>query len=69
MSCNIAATPSQVWSHFHPAREDGTTDFAMVEVFAGVMLPLIKSSLPDFAPVFERYAGDLKREAESGRPS
>jgi hypothetical protein len=46
-------------------REDGTTDFEMVEVFAGVMLPMIKKSLPDFAPVFETYAADLKREAES----
>ena len=88
VSCNIAATPSQiepevrmVWSDgVAPmfkgertftllAREDGTTDFAMVEVFAGMMLPMIKGSLPDFAPVFERYAGDLKREAESGRSS
>jgi hypothetical protein len=50
-------------------REDGTTDFAMVEVFAGVMLPMIKGSLPDFAPVFETYAADLKREAETARPS
>jgi hypothetical protein len=28
------------------------------------MLPLIKGSLPDFGPVFERYASDLKSEAE-----
>jgi hypothetical protein len=47
------------------AREDGTTDFTMVEVLSGVMLPMIKGSLPDFAPVFQAYAGDLKREAES----
>jgi hypothetical protein len=45
-------------------REDGTTDFEMVEVFSGVMLPLIKRSLPDFSPIFERYARDLKNEAE-----
>jgi hypothetical protein len=45
-------------------RPDGTTDFAMVEVFSGVMLPLIKGSLPDFGPPFEQYAADLKREAE-----
>ena len=49
-------------------RGDGTTDFEMVEVFAGVMLPMIKGSLPDFGPVFERYALDLKKEAE-GRVS
>ena len=29
-----------------------------------LMLPLLKGSLPDFGPVFERYANDLKREAE-----
>lgn len=45
-------------------RSDGTVDFAMVEVFSGLMLPMIKGSLPDFAPVFETYAADLKREAE-----
>jgi hypothetical protein len=45
-------------------REDGSTDFSMAEVFGGVMLPLIKGSLPDFGPPFEQYAADLKREAE-----
>lgn len=44
---------------------DGTTRFAMDEEFSGLMLPLIKGSLPDFAPVFERYAADLKRAAEA----
>ena len=47
---------------------DGSTDFEMVETFSGVMLPMIKGSLPDFGPVFDRYALDLKREAEA-RPS
>jgi hypothetical protein len=42
----------------------GSTDFTMTEVFSGLMLPMIKGSLPDFAPVFETYAADLKREAE-----
>jgi hypothetical protein len=46
-------------------RPDGTTDFSMVEVFSGVMLPMIKGSLPDFGPSFEQYAADLKREAEN----
>jgi hypothetical protein len=45
-------------------RGDGSTDFSMTERFFGVMLPLVKGSLPDFGPVFERYANDLKREAE-----
>jgi hypothetical protein len=43
---------------------DGSTQFSMKEEFWGVMLPMIKGSLPDFAPVFEAYAEDLKREAE-----
>jgi hypothetical protein len=43
---------------------DGSTDFAMGERFSGLMLPLIKRSLPDFGPVFARYANDLKHEAE-----
>jgi hypothetical protein len=37
----------------------------MHEEFAGLMLPLIKPSLPDFAPVFETYAADLRRAAEA----
>lgn len=45
-------------------RADGTTEFEMVETFSGLMLPMIKGSLPDFAPVFDRYARDLKNEAE-----
>jgi hypothetical protein len=43
---------------------DGSTDFAMREEFSGLMLPMIKGSLPDFGPVFEAYAADLKRAAE-----
>jgi hypothetical protein len=48
-------------------RNDGSTDFAMEERFAGLMLPLVKGSLPDFGPVFERYANDLKHEAERAK--
>lgn len=43
---------------------NGTTDFVMTEVFSGLMLPMIKGSLPDFVPIFEQYANDLKNEAE-----
>lgn len=43
---------------------DGSTDFVMQERFSGLMLPLIKGSLPDFGPIFQRYANDLKCEAE-----
>ncbi len=44
---------------------DGGTEFEMREEFAGVLLPMIKRSLPDFGPVFEAYAADLKRAAEA----
>jgi hypothetical protein len=43
---------------------DGTTTFTMSEVFSGLMLPMIAGKLPDFKPIFEQYAADLKREAE-----
>jgi hypothetical protein len=43
---------------------DGSTDFAMEEQFSGLMLPLVGRMLPDFGPIFERYARDLKRESE-----
>lgn len=46
---------------------DGVTEFAMTEVFSGLMLPLIKGSLPDFGPAFETYAADLKRAAEGSK--
>ena len=42
----------------------GDTVFTMTEKFWGLMLPMIKSSLPDFVPIFEQYAADLKQEAE-----
>ena len=48
-------------------RGDGSTDFIMEERFSGLMLPLVKGSLPDFGPVFASYANDLKREAERAR--
>ena len=47
----------------------GSTRFVMNERFSGLMIPMIKSKLPDFAPIFRRYANDLKTEAErSGQP-
>ena len=41
-----------------------TVEFSMVEVFSGLMLPMIAGSLHDFAPSFEKYAADLKQAAE-----
>jgi hypothetical protein len=48
--------------------DDGSTQFAMEERFSGLMLPFVKGSMPDFGPVFERYANDLKLEAERAQP-
>ena len=42
----------------------GSTIFVMQERFSGLMLPLVGRALPDFRPVFERYASDLKQAAE-----
>jgi hypothetical protein len=42
------------------------TRFTMSERFAGLMVPLSRGSLPDFAPVFDQYAADLKRVCEGG---
>jgi hypothetical protein len=73
----VAPSRSMVWSDgmapmFRGVRTfeltpnpDGSTDFAMKEEYSGLMLPMIKGSLPDFAPIFEKYAEDLKRAAES----
>ena len=44
----------------------GRCSFTMEEVFSGMLLPMIKGSLPDFLPVFDTYARDLKRAAEAG---
>lgn len=44
--------------------DDGSTAFSMVEVISGLMLPMIRRTLPDFGPIFDTYAADLKREAE-----
>jgi hypothetical protein len=37
----------------------GSTAFVMQERFTGLMLPFVGRALPDFGPVFERYATDL----------
>ena len=45
-------------------KADGSTDFTMSEEYTGLMLPMIAGSLPDFGPIFEQYAADLKKELE-----
>jgi len=46
-------------------RAAGVTRFTMEERFSGPLLPLIDRTLPDFSPSFEKFAGGLKRRAES----
>ena len=43
---------------------DNTTEFTMREVFTGLLLPLIGSSIPDLTPTFEQFADGLKSRAE-----
>jgi len=44
---------------------DGSVEFAMREVFCGLISPLIERSIPDLQPEFERFAKALKRRAEA----
>ena len=46
------------------ASSNSTTHFVMEERFSGLVFALTKGMLPDFRPIFETYAKDLKREAE-----
>ena len=47
------------------ARGDASTIFVMTEVFSGGFLKSISKSLPDMVPTFEKFAADLKDEAEA----
>jgi hypothetical protein len=46
----------------------GSTEITIVEVFQGLLLPLIAKSLPDFGAMFERTTMDLKAAAEAPTP-
>jgi hypothetical protein len=41
------------------------TRFTLGETFRGLILPLVAGQMPDFVPIFERFAADLKLAAES----
>ena len=43
----------------------GGTHFSMVEKIGGPLFPLFAGAIPSFDEVFERYAADLKKEAET----
>jgi len=47
-------------------RGDGnSTHFSMAEKIGGPLFPLFASSIPSFDDSFERFAADLKKEAEA----
>lgn len=47
------------------ARDDGEIEFAMREVYSGLLAPLITKSIPDLQPAFDAFAAALKAKAEA----
>ena len=45
-------------------RGEGSVEFAMHEVFSGLLSPLITRSMPDLQPSFDEFCGALKRRLE-----
>jgi hypothetical protein len=45
--------------------EGGSTHCSMTEKIGGPLFPLFAGAIPSFDEVFERYAADLKKEAET----
>jgi hypothetical protein len=45
--------------------ENSGTLFSMTEELKGFAVPMARRSLPDFAPVFDQYAADLKGACEA----
>jgi len=43
---------------------DGSVEFAMTEVFSGLMAPLLAQSIPNLQPSFDEFAAALKKRAE-----
>ena len=46
-------------------RGEGRVEFAMNEVFSGLLAPLITRSMPDLQPSFDKFATGLKGRVES----
>jgi len=44
---------------------NGTTSFSMVEKISGPLFPLFAKMIPSFDQSFEKFASDLKKEAEA----
>ena len=78
---DVVDKQSMIWSNglskiFRGARSfelrqcaNGATEFIMEEEFSGVLFAVVKNKLPDFKLIFEKYANDLKKEAERLKPS
>jgi hypothetical protein len=49
---------------FTLTRKGGGVEFAMREVFSGLLSPLIEKSIPDMQPAFDEFAAALKARAE-----
>ncbi len=47
-------------------RGDGTVEFHMIEVYRGLLSPLIERSIPNLQPAFDEFAAALKKRAEAG---
>ena len=45
--------------------DGGSTHFSMTEKIGGPLFPLFAGAIPSFDEPFERFAADLKREAET----
>lgn len=46
-------------------RADGATEFTLVEVFSGLLEPVMGGMLPDLTPSFENFAAALKQRCEA----
>ena len=46
-------------------QDDGTVEFAMTEVFSGLLAPLMKKVMPNLQPSFDDFALALKARAEA----
>jgi hypothetical protein len=46
-------------------QRDGAVEFHMVEIFGGLLSPLIERSIPDLQPAFDEFAAALRKRAEA----
>jgi hypothetical protein len=44
---------------------NGTVEFQMIEVYGGLLAPLIERSIPNLQPAFDEFAAALKTRAEA----